>query len=35
MKNVERFYKWLEMCKNVHLADKDQVERAIQKIPLT
>lgn len=34
MKNVERFYKWLQMCKNIHLADNEAVEKAIQKIPI-
>lgn len=33
MKNVQRFYDWMIMCK-IDLSDNEQVEKAIQKIPL-
>lgn len=32
--NVERFYEWLQMCKNVHLADDEQIVKAFNKIPV-
>lgn len=31
--NLERFYEWLLMCGNVHLADNEQLEKAFNKIP--
>lgn len=31
--NLERFYEWLLMCNNVHLADNAQVLKAFEKIP--
>lgn len=32
MSNVEKFYKWLQMCGNVRLNDNDQVTRAFHKV---
>lgn len=32
--NVDRFYNWLQMCKNVHLADDEQIVKAFNKIPV-
>lgn len=30
--NVERFYKWLQRCGNIHLNDHEQVTNAFRKI---
>jgi hypothetical protein len=32
--NIERFYEWLQMCQNVHLASNEQLEKAFNKIPV-
>lgn len=32
--NVDRFYKWLQMCGNQHINDNNQVTKAFNKIYL-
>lgn len=34
MSKIQRFYEWLQMCKNVHLNDNEQVVRAFHKIAI-
>lgn len=32
--NVERFYKWLEMCNNQYIGDIERVTKAFHKVAL-